>query len=114
MNIDVNQDEIKVIKAKRLPGYELVILFTVMIGLFILAEILNQNDSRIAMMFAMYLFMLTSMFIGIRINEHRRFKSLRYKIEFIQNQQIAQQGDAPEPDSRRSCFPDATSRPGDL
>ena len=27
---------------------------------------------------------------------------------------IAQQGDAPEPDSRRSCLLNTTSRPGDL
>lgn len=30
------------------------------------------------------------------------------------NNESAQQGDAPEPDSRRLCLPAATSRPGDL
>ena len=42
------------------------------------------------------------------------FKKPEYEYGNEVKWEAAQQGDAPEPDSRRSCLSDATSRPGDL
>ena len=48
-----------------------------------------------------------------RFTETNNFNVL-FKMLFPDQNESAQQGDAPEPDSSRSCLPAATSRPGDL
>ena len=53
-----------------------------------------------------YKYVRISKIIG-KNNIHMAMLNCKYPIN-------AQQGDAPEPDSRRSCFSAATSRPGDL
>ena len=51
--------------------------------------------------------------LGTEIRGRKRITAVA-SVEFYVNNEIAQQGDAPEPDSRRSCLSAATSRPGDL